>query len=246
MNYVLQYLILFAVTTASAQSLESFQREAERALRRPIRIVEASEMGPDLGETFCDQNPVLIKIRSGLSAKLSQAVTAHELGHALICGRGILNTTNSIPPFEGPLSIVPGVGSEIGSCYIDPLADAEAEKRGFNTSEIKDEFFRRSTSHSRTEVEEFLTKYGELAADFAALAIYCAGLRPHSFELSKLEAQVADKPLVLMKLMALKNHLGSPRCLDSDSCFVLTKHLRDELALQKFVTIKNPSRGVFE
>jgi hypothetical protein len=246
MSYFLPYLILFALTTAPAQSLESFQREAEQALRRPISIIEASEMGANLGETFCDQNPVLIRIRSGIDTKLSQAVLAHELGHALLCGRGILSSTNSIPPFDGPLSIVPSLGATIGSCYIDPLADAEAEKRGFKTSEVADAFFRRSTSHSRTEIEEFLTKYGELAADFAALAIYCVALRPHSFELSKLEAQVADKPTVLMKLMALKNHLGNQRCVDSGSCFVLTKHLRDELALQKLVTIKNPATGIFE
>jgi hypothetical protein len=243
---LLRYLIPFALAAVSAQSLESFQQEAERSLSRPISIIDVNEMGADMGETFCEQNPVLIRIRSGLDAKLRGAVLAHELGHALLCGQGILSTTNSIPPFDGPRAIVPSLGGLIGSCYIDPLADAEAEKRGFKTSEIEDEFFRRSTSHSKTEIEQFLTNYGELAADFAALAIYCASLRHHSFELSKLEAQVADKPAVIMKLTALKGHLGRPRCIDSASCFVLTKRLRDELALQKLVTIKNPATGAFE
>jgi hypothetical protein len=53
------------------------------------------------------------------------------------------------------LSIVPAIGAEIGSCYIDPLPDAEAEKRGFTPAETQDECFRSSTSHSKEEIEDF-------------------------------------------------------------------------------------------
>ncbi len=138
MRYPLQFLLLVAVATISAQtSIESFQREAEKALGRPISISETNELGVNNGETYCDLNPVLIKIRSELDANLRQQALAHELGHALICGRGILSVTKSIPSTDGALSIVvTGISSAIGSCYIDPLADAEAKKRGFSPAQL--------------------------------------------------------------------------------------------------------------
>jgi len=130
--------------------------------------------------------------------------------------------------------------------YIDPLADAEAEKRGFNPAQVEDELLRKSTSHSKEEIHEYLKKYGDLAADFTALVIYCTDLRPHSFQISEMEGTVSDEPTVMIKLEALRRDLGKPKCFDSSSCFVLTKRLRDGLALQKFVIIKNPATGLFE
>jgi hypothetical protein len=214
-------------------------------LGRPINVSEVDNLG-NLGETSCDLNPVLIKIRSGLDAQLGEQVLAHELGHALICGRGVVSNTMSYPPTDGMLSIVLGLGNEIGSCYIDPLADAEAEKRGFKPAQPVDELLRRSTSHSKEEIQEYLKKYGDLAADLTALAIYCTDLRPHSFQISQMEAPISHEPAIMTKLQALRHDLGRPKCFDSSSCFVLTKSLRDAFALQKLVTVKNPTTGVFE
>ena len=247
MRYPLRFLLVFAVATASAQtSLESFQREAEKVLGRPISINESNELvGAALGQTHCDQNPLLIKIRSGLDAKLRQQVLAHELGHALLCGRGIVSVvTNPIQSTDAAFSIVRGVSAAIGSCYIDPLADAEAEKRGFNPAQLLDELLRKSTSHSKEEFQKFLKEY--FGADSVALAIYCADLRPHSFQISKMEAPVSDEPTVMMRLLALRRDLGKPKCFDSSSCFVLTKRLRDVLSLQTLVIVQNPTTGVFE
>jgi hypothetical protein len=61
-----------------------------------------------------------------------------------------------------------------------------------------------------------------------------------------MEAPVADEPAIMTKLLALRHDLGKPKCFDSSSCFVLTKRLRDAFALQKLVTVKNPTTGVFE
>jgi hypothetical protein len=236
MRYLLPLFLLFLVATASCQtSLES--------LGRPVRIIDSNEMGPDNGETFCDQDPVLIKVRFGLSENLRQEVLAHELGHALVCGRGIFSFTHSS---DDPLSIERSLGSGIASCYIDPLADAEAEKRGFKPVQTVDEIRRKSLSHSKEDFREFLKNYKELAVDFITLAIYCTDLRPHSFQISEMEAPVSGEPEVMVKLQALRRGLGKPKCFDSGSCFVLTKRLRDELALQKLVTVKNPTTGLFE
>ena len=85
MRYLLQLLFILAVATASAQSsLELFQREAEGALHRAIRISELNEMGANNGETYCNQDPVLIKIRAGLDARLGFARFPIALKGALI------------------------------------------------------------------------------------------------------------------------------------------------------------------
>jgi hypothetical protein len=243
-RYILPISLLFVVATAFCQtSLESFQRDAEKALGRTITITETDDVGSNNGETYCDRDPVLIRVRPGLVEDLRQQVLAHELGHAILCGRGIFSVTVST---DGPSSIAGSIGARVGSCYIDPLADAEAEKRGFKPAQTVDEILRKSLSHSKKEFRDFLENYKELAVDSITLAIYCTDLRPHSFQISEMEASVSGESDVMTKLQALRRDFGKPKCFDGSSCFVLTKRLRDELALQKLVVVKNPTTGLFE
>jgi len=134
------------------------------------------------------------------------------------------------------------VGSALGSCYIDPMADKEANERGFDTSVVADDFIRKSNSHTPEEVHAFLARNGELGADFTALALYCIDLRPHE---RKLNPAIYGESLVQTKLRALRA-LGRPSCSDTQSCFVLTKKLRDTLSLQPYVLVRNFSTGRFE
>jgi hypothetical protein len=161
----------------------------------------------------------------------------------LLCARGIGSFTFLILPAVPTVTVV---GNSIGSCYIDPLADDEAKKRRFDPAQLDDELFRKATCHSKEEFQQFLKENGDLAADSIALAIYCVDLRPHSFQISKMEAPVSDQQAVMIKLLALRRDLGKPKCFDSSSCFVLTKRLRDGLSMQKFVLVKNPATGAFE
>lgn len=223
-------------------SLQDFQSEAERLLNRSIIIVDApkTEMGPALGFTYCDLNPVRIMLLEGMPSEVRTATLAHELGHAYLCGSGVLSITTNRP---GP-SVVNAqdlsarVGSTVASCYIDPLADSVAAKHGFDTSAATDQFAKTSNSHSDDEVRSFVVNNGDLGADFVALTIYCYGLRPHKIAL----VHVSDG---LGKVEVLKK-LGSPSCNTSESCFVLTRKLRDALQLQDNVLIKDPSTGQFE
>lgn len=243
--------VLFLATTAVlAQSpLKLFQQEAEKELGRPIVILEAgNEMLTYTGQTFCDQNPVVIKVRAGLPPEVKGQVLAHELGHALLCARGIFiysritdkATKNGIIDISGMLSTM------IISCYIDPLVDAEAERWGLKTDKLADDLLQRVQTHTKQDAHEWVSQFGELSSAFTAMAIYCADLLPHSFPISDMEKVYEDEPKVIGKLQALRRDLGKPQCNDRVSCYILTQRLRDELGLQSLIVLLNPRTHVFE
>jgi hypothetical protein len=249
--YVPALFLLVAIfgdsPTSSGQTpLTSFQREAESALKRSIVITELEDISPNLGLTYCDLNPVVIKITKGIAADLREQVLSHELGHALLCGRNILSVTRSKqrPPFKGT-GLVANIGAVIGSCYIDPLADEEAEKRGFKPSQINDELYRNGKTHTKEDFRASVTRFGEFAADFTALAVYCSQLRPHSVQVADAEQPYAAEPTILSKLKVLRQ-LGEPKCHDSISCHDLTERLRAALKLEDYVEIQNPATSLYE
>ena len=115
--------------------LDQFQHEAERELRKPISVAESDDLGMANGQAFCDSNPVQIKIRTALDPETRQEVLAHELGHAYLCGRGLLIFTRitSDAVKEGLTNVVSSLSSGIESCFVDPLVTVEMTKRGFKT-----------------------------------------------------------------------------------------------------------------
>lgn len=246
---ILAILLLGSIVPARAETgLESFQHEAEKALGRPIKIVDSNETGIDLGQTYCDKNPVLIKLRAGLDPEFRDQVLAHELGHALLCSRGIVvfSVTTDTARARGVSEIASNLGSQISSCYIDPLADAEATQRGFKTDKMADEILRKSQTYTKEQIHEAVNRNGDLSAALPAVVTYCTDLLPHSFPISEMEKIVAGEPSVMTKLQALRRDLGKPQCSDSVSCFELAKRLRDELGLREFVVLINTRTMLFE
>jgi hypothetical protein len=239
-------MLLVVISTTSAQHrLDSFKREAEKALGRSVKIIETVEgLGIANGATYCELDPVLINIRPGLAEELRIEVEAHELGHALLCGRGIKFEIGPAKQIGGVPPILDSLGAAIGSCYIDPLADAEAAQRGFVPSKTVDDIFRKTKTHTKEEIHNSILNNGELAADLTTINIYCIELRPHSFSIEELEKVFEDEPSVLMKLGALKRRLDMPKCSDAASCFYLTIRLRDEFWLGKLILIQNPRTGL--
>jgi hypothetical protein len=228
------------------ESLDSFKADAERALGIPVRIVETDQTGTAMGQTFCETQEVLIQIQPGLETELHKQVLAHELGHAILCATGI--RTYLKPTQRGSAlsaTILPLI-AEIGSCYIDPLADAEAKRRGFSPDVAVSELVRRTKKHTPEEVHTFVATFGDRAIDFSGVALYCTELRPHSFPMRDLSETFSVEPRINEKFQNLKKVLGMPGCSDATSCFLLTKHLRDTLSLQDLILIKNPQSGSYQ
>jgi hypothetical protein len=242
-------LFLSVLVAVPAQTpIDLFQQEAETSLGRPIRILESDEMGMSNGQTFCDQNPVLIKLRKGLEPGLRDQILAHELGHALLCARGILTHSRNTDTAteEGISGIVGALGSTIGSCYIDPLADAEARRRGFKADKRVEQLLRKVGSHTKEEIHYAVNRFGDLSAELSAIAIYCSELDYQSLPISEIEKVYESEPSVIMKLQALRRDLGRPHCSDGASCFTLTKRLRDEFGLGRLIVIWNSGTSNFE
>jgi hypothetical protein len=241
--------LLTAILSLPESPLQKFQREAEQVLGKPIQIVEVTDnMGVNTGQTFCDENPVVIKLLATLDPGTKEQVLAHELGHSILCARGFLSggfITDKAKD-TGVWGVTSMLTVMIGSCYLDPLVDAEAERHGFKTDKLEESFFRTVKGHSREEVHQWVQKYGELSSALTAIGLYCADLRPHAFTISELEDVYANEPKVMTKLQALKRDLGKPQCSDAVSCFVLTKRLRNELGLQSLIFLRNPQTGALE
>ena len=242
------FLAVLLADQVAQKPLESFQLDAEKALGKRIVITESDKTGIANGQTFCDQDPIAIVLRSGLLPDLKDQVLAHELGHAILCSRGIAIFSYSTEEVgaKGLSEIVGLLGSTIGSCYIDPLADAEAERRGFRPETAVDALLKKTASHTKDEIHEAIARYGELSSALPAIAVYCSELRPHNFSMQEVEKVFADEPSVMSKLQALRKDIGRVRCDDSMSCYALTRRLRDECALGKYLRLSNPSSRVLE
>lgn len=228
--------------------LDSFKHEAETALRGRIEIVESEDIGISNGQTYCDRSPIRIVIRAGLAPDLKEQVLAHEIGHALLCSRGIVifSYSSDAAKAEGVEGISAALGSAIASCFIDPLADAEASKRGLKTEMTTEALLQKARSHTKEEIHQGVSRFGELSSSLPAIAIYCSDLLPHSFPISDMERVFAGEPSVISRLQELRRVLGKPKCRDAPSCFILAKKLRDEFELRRFVLLRNPKTGTLE
>jgi hypothetical protein len=221
----------------SRVTIDDFKVEAEAALGASITI-HVADTGIDLGQTFCDKSHAEIAIAAGLSEPLRTAVLSHELGHVILCARGISGMTRSST--DGILS---AVSSAIGSCYMDPLADSEAVKRGFNPTLASEYLAQRVEAHTDEEISSAIARNGNLQVVLIAVSTYCYELRPQT---RNIEGRFKAFPDVLAKISAYHKDLGEPVCGDEASCLALMKKLRDELNLRGQVWIQNPATLTFE
>ncbi len=131
----LTFLVAASALAAAQTTIDSFKAEAEASLNARIEITDSITSGGDMGETYCQYRPVAIRLEAGLSAQLREAVLSHELGHAILCARGvyILDTLTADAKQNPNAGLLGAFTGAMASCYVDPLADAEAEKRGFET-----------------------------------------------------------------------------------------------------------------
>lgn len=242
---ILNAVIIWQV--AVNPTLESFQKEAENALGKKIEITESADTGAANGQTYCDATPVRIIIKRGLESSLRKQVLAHEIGHALLCSRGIVvySASTTTARIENVEALANALGSNIGSCFIDPLANSEAKKRGLRTEKTTQARLDKLQSHTKEEIHRAVNS-GQLGLAFAVSALYCTEILPHSFPNSQLEKPFGSEPPVIAELRALERNLRAPVCRDDVSCFDLAIRLRDALAVKNFVLLKNPRTGRFE
>ena len=235
----LVFLVIASALEAGQATIDSFKAEVEASLNAQIEITESIAPGGDMGETYCQVRPVAIRLEANLPAELREAVLSHELGHAILCARGIyiLDALTDDAKRNPHADLLGAFTGAMASCYIDPLADAEAEKRGFRPNLTVDEIARRTEMHTRHQISDAVKAGGELQVRFIAMALYCTELRPHSFRMQDLEQHLVVEPMIIETFHKYQRDLGSPTCSDWTSCFALTKRLRDELGLSQQIRI---------
>ena len=239
-------MILVAGCFAFATSrIGSYLNEAQRAIQRPIRVVEMPmpQNSVELGFTTWDQaSEIIIRIRGGLPGRLQEDVMAHELGHILLRARGFHGGTGGLTPAgRGRNRAFMMVAAELlSNCYEDPLADAEATKHGFHPERISDYI-------AKAQVTMFdinqMEKVDELWPNYQGLYQYCIELRPHTFKESDFEHKFAIEPKIRQLQKKLTRELGVSRCKSPGDCFDRSKRLRDAAGFGGLITMADPKTG---
>lgn len=230
----------------SADRLYTFKRDAEKAIKKTVKIVSDKNIVLYGGLTDCDSDPVLIRIGTNYKPEVRELLLAHELGHVILCGRKMFRMA-PLSPSSPTLAqaILTGLSAEIGSCYVDPLADAEAEKHGFKVRELDALSVEYMTHYPKSEIKSSLDKFSYYARDYSALSIYCMEVRAGR-PLPELERFFAEQPEILERLTNLRNRMGTPTCHDEWSCYAISRQLRDEFYWAKYVLMTNPTTGKVE
>lgn len=233
--------------TAASDTIEAFKSEAEHALGKSIAI-EDGEAGTYLGLTYCDRNPVLIVTEPGMRGDLREAVLAHELGHAFICATGI--TTDVRLTAAGKAQDGGGLLSNltilVGSCYIDPVADATARSHGVDPTLAADSLWATLFAHPTSDWMEASQNLGPFWPKYAAAVLYCGELRKHTRSSAEVENRFGVVPDVLDNLRSYKRTLGMPECHDANECISLTMTLRDTVGLQGMAVVKVPGTNRYQ
>jgi hypothetical protein len=233
-------VLLLISSSNDNPSLSSFKSEAERAIGKHIEVKYYQNAGPEGGETNCVLDPVEIKIRTGFAPELQDLLLAHELGHVIVCSRGIgvvIYTIPTAPPMLKPILV--GLSSLLMSCYVDPLANAEAEKRGFHLDKLAESRISYMNRQGKENLKAAVNAQGEFTQDFAALSLYCVELLDNKTHV-EMEAAFADEVSVLRRLDSLKKKMGTPRCTKPSDCYYWTKRLRDQFSWAVYLRMKNP------
>jgi hypothetical protein len=228
-------LLIFFVASISTEnpnpngSLVTFQKEAERAIGKRVRI-ERNVSGVPGGQTICESNPVEIRIGPEFGREIQDLILAHELGHVILCSRNVRVqvTVLNVPANLRP--VLDSIGTVVGNCYIDPLADQEAEHRGFQFDAIY------AVTDQQNSSWMWQPPPNDYGRDYVALTIYCAELRRHT----SLPVEKIIPRSEMDVLQSLKQGLGMPTCKDDLSCYILTKKLRDQFLWSKWLPMINP------
>jgi hypothetical protein len=228
--------------------IESYLNEAQKAIQRPIRVVEMPmpENSTDIGLTTWDHAPdILIRIRGGLPDHLWDDVMAHELGHILLRARGFHGGLEGLTQAAlGRNQPFMKAAADLASnCYEDPLADAEATKHGFHPERISD--------YIANGVEQYVTmfdinareKEDALWPNYQGLYQYCLELRSHTFNESEFEQKFAIEPRIRKLQKKLTKELGVSKCKTPKECFEKSKRLRDAAGFGGLITLGDPKTG---
>jgi hypothetical protein len=135
--------------------------------------------------------------------------------------------------------ILDGLSGLLMSCYTDPLANAEAAKRGFDIDKLAEPRISYMKMQSKRDLKAVVNNQGEFTQDFAALSFFCMVILEKK-PLPEMEAAFADELPVLRQLDSLKTRIGTPRCSNSSDCYYWTKRLRDQFSWVEYLWMKNP------
>jgi hypothetical protein len=232
---------------AFSGTIEAFKSEAENALGKQI-VIKDGETGTYLGLTNCDRNPVLIVMHPGMNADLHESVLAHELGHALICAAGITTDVRLTPAGRAldAAGLLSNLSVLVGSCFIDPVADASAKSHGFDPTMAADATFDKLKAHPTSDWIEGSQNLGRIWPRYAAAVLYCAEIRKHTRSSVDVENRFGVVPEVLNDLRQYKQTLGTPECHEANECVHVTIALRDAVGLRGLAVVKNPATNLYE
>lgn len=232
------------------ERLAEFQKEVEGICHCQL-VVQQAGLGPaQNGGTDCINYPgqYIIAINETLDTSWQQVVLAHELGHAYLCAAKKFRAAGSRVTKKGepyPESMMDANRTLLGSCLVEPLADREARKRGFNPSITVDRSAN-AFSIPSVVIREGYEQYGALASSSDALDIFCRENRRHAFNEKALEDKSFMDLGFAAALKKIKTGMRGRTCDSSDSCYRLQKELRHYAGLDGYIEFQNPHSGFWE
>jgi len=244
-------LLLFVANPQSdSEKLLQFKAEAERATHKKIVIEEVTDDTHFAGATKCD-DPKVIRIEIGhdITGDARTGVVAHELGHAITCGK--LGVTEWRRPFLAPPPIsqelLRDARNTVGGCAIEKAADREALKRGFNL-EPRDAMTKANFAKwSTVELQSVYRRNGVIYANVTALQQFCFEYRDASYKNSPLETRIlAAIPGSRQIMVSLRKDVTIHDCKTAIECFTATKQVRNAAGLDRYFLLVNPISGEAE
>jgi hypothetical protein len=232
---------------ADSIRLQNFRAEVERATHKTV-VIEELESDPHFaGITECDDaKTIRIKIGRSLTGDVRTGVIAHELGHALNCGK--IAVTRWQRPFIAP----PPINSEllrearaaVGGCALEKAADGEALRRGFNL-EPRDAATKANFARwTAADLQKVYLLNGPIYANVIALQQFCFEYRDADYKDSTIENQIigsvsGSQPV----LIALRREVTIHSCKTAKECFEATKQVRHAAGFDHYFLLIDPVTG---
>lgn len=185
------FCLLF-LATGKAPNVDQFAKEAENAVGRQVDFAPMPSNRVELGYTDFDHTgSVLIEVRDGLPPEVVENVKAHELGHVILLKRRLhADAYLSQTGMKRDRTFMVTTVETLVSCYEDPLADAEAKKRGFHPELMNDYVAQKTARVTMFDIEK-KRRIDDLMWNYQAMFLYCFELRPHTFKNTELEQRFA-------------------------------------------------------
>jgi len=231
--------------------LECFRQATEKAAGKPVSF---DTNDPGFGrfggaDCFTDPNKIVIHIQSDLTTEQSTAVKGHELGHAMLCARGIsiLGTapiSRSFNHYEAISAM--NAANIIASCPQEPVATKLAEGWGIDSSpRMKG----KRDVQERQSKASYLSNYlgtGDLYSKELAVTHFCVVADLPGTKTEKQREILSWVPGTQAIFDSLESEIVMPTDGSMQGYFITSKQIRHVAGLDNYILLQNPSTRQLE